>query len=140
MPVESHEFEMPTRGDCDVIDLTASVARIVADSSIKDGLVVVFVVGSTAAITTTEFEPGLATHDLKAAFQKIAPPDGVYKHEQTWNDDNGHSHICASLVGPSITIPVSGRKMILGAWQQIVLLDFDTRPRTRSIIVQLIGD
>lgn len=123
-----------------MIDLTTTVTRIIEQSSIEDGLAVIFVVGSTAGITTTEFEPGLATHDLKSAFEKIAPPNGFYKHEQTWNDDNGHSHICASLLGPSITVPFSTRKMKLGTWQQIVLIDFDTRPRKRTIVVQLVGD
>jgi secondary thiamine-phosphate synthase enzyme len=139
MPGESHEFEIATKGDGEVIDLTAMVARFVADGAIEDGLVNVFVVGSTAGITTTEFEPGLVTHDLKAAFEKIAPKDGFYRHEQTWNDDNGHAHVCASLLGPGITIPFADRQMKLGTWQQIVLIDFDTRPRTRKIVVTITG-
>jgi len=140
MAVETHTFEMQTRGDCEVLDLTSRIAHFVGSGGIKDGLVTVFVVGSTASITTTEFEPGLANHDLKAAFEKIAPPNGTYLHEQTWNDDNGHAHVCASLVGPTLTVPVSSKKLDLGQWQQIVLIDFDTRPRTRKIIVKVVGE
>ncbi len=140
MAVEAHEFEVSSKGDCEVIDLTHSVVRLIERGGIADGVVTVFVVGSTAGITTTEFEPGLVHYDLKAAFEKIAPRDGIYKHEQTWHDDNGHSHVCASLVGPSISIPFSERKMKLGTWQQIVLIDFDTRPRERQIVVQIIGE
>ena len=140
MAVENHEFEISSKANCEVIDLTHDVSKLLAGGGITDGVVTVFVVGSTAGITTTEFEPGLVHYDLKAAFEKIAPKDGVYKHEQTWHDDNGHSHVCASLVGPSISVPFSDRKMKLGTWQQIVLIDFDTRPRERKIVVQIIGE
>jgi secondary thiamine-phosphate synthase enzyme len=140
MPVESFEFQVDSRGDCEVIDLTGQVAERIANGRIADGIVTVFVTGSTAAITTTEFEPGLAQHDLKAFFEKIAPPDGTYRHEQTWNDDNGHSHICAALLGPSLAVPFLNRQLKLGTWQQIVLIDFDTRPRTRTMILQSIGE
>lgn len=140
MAVESHEFEVSSQGNCEVIDLTHSVAKFIEHGRIIDGVVTVFVVGSTAGITTTEFEPGLAQHDLKKAFEKIAPPDGHYRHEATWHDDNGHSHVCASLLGPGITIPFLGRKLKLGTWQQIVLIDFDTRPRNRTIVVQAMGE
>ena len=140
MGVESHEFEVSSKGNCEVIDLTHNVAKLITAGGITDGVVAVFVVGSTAAITTTEFEQGLVHYDLKAAFEKIAPSNGAYKHEQTWHDDNGHSHVCASLVGPSITVPFSDRKMKLGTWQQIVLIDFDTRPRERMIVVQILGE
>ena len=100
----------------------------------------VFVIGSTAGITTTEFEPGLANHDLKAAFEAIAPEHGRYRHEETWHDDNGHAHIRASLLGPALTVPIIDRNLVLGVWQQIVLIDFDTRGRQREVIVQVIGD
>jgi secondary thiamine-phosphate synthase enzyme len=99
-----------------------------------------FVVGSTAAITTTEYEPGLVNHDIKAAFEKIAPANGRYEHEETWHDDNGHSHVRASLLGPSLTVPIVDGKLTLGTWQQIVLIDFDTRPRNRQVICQIIGE
>jgi secondary thiamine-phosphate synthase enzyme len=140
MAVESHQFEVSTRGGSEVLNLTDQVAAAVGGGRIIDGLVTVFVVGSTAAITTTEFEPGLANHDLKAAFEKIAPDDAAYEHEKTWNDDNGHAHVRASLVGPSLALPLVGMKLALGTWQQIVLIDFDTRPRTRTIIVQVLGE
>ena len=133
-------FQVPTHGNAHVIDITAETQRVVADCDIRDGILVVFVIGSTAAVTTTESEPGLLTHDLKAFYERIAPEDGYYKHEETWHDDNGHSHVQASLLGPSITVPFVDRSMTLGNWQQIVLIDFDTRSRSREIVVQVIGE
>ena len=120
--------------------LTDEVASCVRKGAIANGTATVFVIGSTAGVTTTEFEPGLAEHDLAAAFERIAPQDGVYRHEQTWHDDNGHSHICASLLGPSLTVPLVEKRLALGTWQQIVLIDFDTRSRDRRIVVQAIGE
>ncbi len=140
MAVESHQFDIETRGDTQVVNLTDHVARTIAQGRIADGIVTVFVVGSTAGITTTEFEPGLAEHDLRTAFERLAPQDGEYRHESTWNDDNGHSHVRASIVGPSLAIPLADRHLMLGTWQQIVLIDFDTRPRTRRIVVQVVGE
>src|SRR5882672_8946475 len=139
MAVETHRIEVPTQGNTQVIDLTPQVAREIAGGRIREGIVTVFVVGSTAGITTTEYEPGLATHDLKAAFEKFAPEDAPYAHEATWHDDNGHSHVRASLLGPSVTVPLIDGKLALGTWQQIVLIDFDTRARKREIIVQVVG-
>lgn len=136
---KTERFRVSTRGNSDVTDLTARVAEAIGRTGIGDGLVCVLVVGSTASITTTEAEPGLMTHDLKAFFDRIAPDDAYYKHEATWGDDNGHAHIRASLVGASITVPLVGRRMTLGQWQQIVLIDFDTRPREREIVVQVVG-
>jgi secondary thiamine-phosphate synthase enzyme len=133
-------FQVATHGNTQVIDITASVARAIQAAGIRDGLVCVFVVGSTASITTTEAEPGLVTHDLKAFFERIAPEDDYYKHEATWGDDNGHAHVRASAVGPSLTVPLVGGQMTLGTWQQIVLIDFDTRGRQREIVVQVVGD
>jgi len=140
MPVQTHEFNVETRGGSEVLDLTDRVAACLQDGPIASGIATVFVVGSTAGITTTEFEPGLAVHDLKAAFEKLAPEDAPYRHEATWHDDNGHAHVRASLLGPSLTVPIVDRLLQLGTWQQIVLIDFDTRPRTRRIIVQVVGD
>ena len=140
MAVETHELSVETEGNAQVIDLTENVARLVGEGCISDGVVTVFVVGSTASITTTEFEPGLVTRDLKQAFEGIAPEDGTYLHEQTWHDDNGHSHVRASLLGPSIAIPLIDGRLPLGTWQQIILIDFDTHPRTRRIIIQVVGD
>ena len=140
MSVESHQFRVDTQGDSQVLNITDQVRRCVESGRITSGIATVFVVGSTAAITTTEFEPGLVNRDLKVAFEGIAPEDAEYLHEQTWHDDNGHSHVRASLVGPSLTVPFTDGQLQLGTWQQIVLMDFDTRPRTRQLIVQVVGD
>ncbi len=140
MAVETHELRVNTRGDCEVVNLTEDVLRCVAEGEVTAGTVTVFVVGSTGGITTTEFEPGLATHDLEAFFEKIAPENAYYRHEETWHDDNGHSHIRASLLGPSITVPLVRGRLTLGTWQQIILIDFDTRPRERTVVVQVVGE
>jgi secondary thiamine-phosphate synthase enzyme len=140
MAVESHQIEVKTRGNNHVVNITDEVARCVESSEISSGTATVFVIGSTGGVTTTEFEPGLADHDLEAAFEGIAPRDGRYRHEETWHDDNGHAHVRASLLGPSLTVPFNDRRLHLGTWQQIVLLDFDTRPRSRRIVVQVLGE
>ncbi len=140
MSVESHQFEVGTRGNAHVVNITEQVARCILSGRITSGVATVFVIGSTAGITTTEFEPGLVKHDLKAAFEGIAPEAGRYLHEETWHDDNGHSHVRASLLGPSLTVPVIDGQLQLGTWQQIVLLDFDTRGRSRRILVQVLGE
>ena len=136
----SGRFEVATRGNSQVIDITEQVGQAIADGDVRDGIVTVFVVGSTAGITTTESEPGLLNHDLKAFYERIAPENDYYKHEETWHDDNGHSHVRASSLGPSITVPLVDGRMPLGTWQQIILIDFDTRPRRREIVVQLVGE
>ena len=133
-------IQVATRGDTHVLDINDQVGRVLADSGIRDGLLTAFVVGSTAAITTTEAEPGLLTYDLKAYFDRIAPQGDYYRHEETWHDDNGHAHVRASALGPSIAIPVIDGRLPLGTWQQIILIDFDTRPRRREVIVQIVGD
>jgi secondary thiamine-phosphate synthase enzyme len=140
MAVETHRFRVDTKGDNQVLNITDRVVGFVESGRVESGIATVFVVGSTAGITTTEFEPGLVNRDLKAAFEKIAPKDAEYLHEQTWHDDNGHSHVRATLVGPSLTVPFVARKLQLGTWQQIVLIDFDTRSRTREVVVQSVGD
>ncbi len=140
MAVETHEIQVRTKGDGHVVDLSGELGRCLGEGEIRSGTVTVFVVGSTAGISTTEFEPGLATHDLKALFEKIAPTGAYYKHEQTWHDDNGHSHCRATLLGPSITIPLVDGRLTLGTWQQVILIDFDTRPRDRSVVVQVVGE
>ncbi|HEY3245472.1 MAG TPA: secondary thiamine-phosphate synthase enzyme YjbQ [Phycisphaerae bacterium] len=132
-------FDVQTAGGSEVRNITDEVAACVARGGLRSGLATVFVVGSTAGITTTEYEPGLARHDLKAAFERLAPEDGVYRHEETWKDDNGHSHVRAALLGPSLAVPVAAGRLTLGQWQQIVLIDFDTRPRQRRVVVQLLG-
>ncbi len=138
--VRTARIQVQTQGGSQVLDITPQVAAVLVDSGVRDGILVVFVVGSTAGITTTEAEPGLLTHDLKAFFERIAPQGEYYKHEATWNDDNGHAHVRASALGPSLAVPVVGGQMTLGTWQQIVLIDFDTRGRRREVVVQIVGD
>jgi len=130
-------LEVETNGQSDIVNLSPELARRLREVK-EDGLLHVFVVGSTAAITTVEFDPGLIKTDLPGILQKIAPDDGFYAHEATWNDDNGHSHIRAALLGAGTTIPFGGGKLLTGEWQQVVLLDFDTRPRTRTIICTML--
>ncbi|OYT70911.1 MAG: secondary thiamine-phosphate synthase enzyme [Armatimonadetes bacterium JP3_11] len=137
--VYSGKFTVSTRGNDHMLDITGMVEQMILESGVVNGVAVVFVVGSTAAITTIEYEPGLE-QDIHAAMERIAPRDAPYAHEARWHDDNGHSHIRASLLGPSLSVPIVSGRMTLGAWQQIVLIDFDTRPRTRTIHVQVIGE
>ncbi len=139
MTVETHNLRVATRGNNHVVNVTAAIEQRLQSGSVRNGLVTAFVVGSTAGLTTTEFEPGLAEHDLEAAFEKLAPARGRYAHEATWHDDNGHSHVRASLLGPSLTVPLVDGRLTLGTWQQIVLLDFDTQPRERVLMVQVLG-
>jgi secondary thiamine-phosphate synthase enzyme len=122
-----------TDGNTDIINLNPELSAKLRGMK-GDGLLHVFVGGSTAAITTIEFEPGLVKRDVPAAMQKIAPDDAHYDHEATWNDDNGHSHVRAALLGPGLTVPFADGKLLTGEWQQVVLIDFDTRPRRRTII------
>jgi len=128
-----------THGNDHMIDLTGDLQEAVAATGIRTGQVAAMVTGSTAALTTIEFEPGLVTHDLAAALERIAPRDGHYEHEATWHDDNGHSHVRASLVGPSLALPVFEGKIPFGTWQHAVLVDFDTRPRDRTVHVSIVG-
>ena len=136
--VVTHSETISTTGQGDAHDLTRSVARAVAKANIASGIVTVFVVGSTAGITTIEFEPG-AIHDLSALFDELAPRAAAYQHHLRWGDDNGSSHVRAALLGPSVTIPFSQGKLHLGTWQQIMLMEFDTSPREREVIVQIVG-
>jgi len=138
--VKTEQIKVKTQGNCDVVNITEQVSEVVAKSDMRKGTVTVFNVGSTAGITTTEYEPGLVNYDIAAAFEKIAPANGRYEHEETWHDDNGHSHVRASLLGPSLSVPVVDGRLTLGTWQQIILVDFDTRSRTRTVICQIIGE
>ena len=140
MAVETYRFELATKGDAQVLDLTPGIKECLGRGKLRQGIVTAFVIGSTAGITTTEYEPGLVKTDLKAAMERVAPEDGRYEHEETWHDDNGHSHVRAAFVGPSLTIPLVEGELTLGTWQQVVLLDFDTRPRRREIVVQVVGE
>lgn len=127
-----------TRGDGQVLDITGPVGDKVAEHGLREGQALIFSPGSTAALTTVEYEPGLV-RDLPEFFERIAPRDHPYHHEETWHDGNGHSHVRASLLGPSLTVPVVDGRLVLGTWQQIVLVDFDNRPRQRRLVIQLSG-
>ena len=139
MPIVTDSIEVATRGDSDMHDITGLVQELVRRHGFREGQALVFVSGSTAGLTTVEFEPGLQK-DIPAAFERIAPRDLRYEHEETWHDDNGHSHVRASLLGPSLAVPFKAGRLLLGTWQQIVLIDFDTRPRRRAVVVQLSGE
>lgn len=138
MQIETHTINVNTRGNTDIINITENVRNEVSKADFDEGSVLVFVAGSTAGITSIEFEPGLRK-DYPEFFEKIIPSGKTYKHDQTWHDGNGHSHIRASLQGSSFIVPFKNGEMMLGTWQQIILIDFDTRSRTRNIIVQITG-
>lgn len=138
MKTVRHEIERDTSPDTDIHDLSDDVRRIVTESGIAEGTVLVFTPGSTAGITTIEFEPG-AVADLTRAIDRLAPTEAHYDHDARWGDGNGYSHVRAALLGPSLTVPVAGGEPVTGTWQQIVLCDFDNRPRTRRIVVQVSG-
>ena len=135
----SDRFTIRTQGFNDTHDLTSKVLDIVSTSKVSEGLVTVFIPGSTAGITTIEFEDGVVG-DLKKAIERLAPQDMHYDHDRRWGDGNGFAHVRAALLGPSLTVPVAGGRMQLGTWQQIVLIDFDNRPRQREVLVQVVGE
>ena len=138
MAISTSELRVSTRGDADIVDLTDPVRRAVAEAGIGEGQAAAFVRGSTAAITTMELEPG-GVHDLRALLDRLVPRDGEYEHNRLNHDTNSHAHQRASLVGPSEVVPVIGGRLALGTWQQLVLIDFDDRPRERTVIVQVVG-
>jgi secondary thiamine-phosphate synthase enzyme len=137
--VATHRRSVATRGQGDAHDLTDVVSHIVSDSRIASGTATVFIVGSTAAVTTIEFEPG-AVADLNRLLEQIAPRNADYRHHLRWGDDNGSSHVRAALLGPSLTVPFADGKLLLGTWQQIIVLELDTRPRKREIVIQVVGE
>jgi secondary thiamine-phosphate synthase enzyme len=137
--VKTHKHEISTSGQGDAHDITPVVERALAGSGLRDGIVTAFVVGSTAGITTIEFEPG-AVHDLNGVFEDLAPRNGPYRHHLRWGDDNGSSHVRAAMMGPSVTVPFKDGELLLGTWQQIAVFEFDTQPRDRDVIVQVIGE
>ena len=139
MITHTGEIHRSSQGDDHILDLTQELQALVKASGVTTGQATAMVVGSTAALSTLEFEPGLVTHDVAAALAKLAPQDGRYLHEETWHDDNGHSHVRACLIGPSLALPVIDGQIPLGTWQQVVLLDFDTRPRERRVVVSVLG-
>jgi len=136
MAVRTHQFAVVTAGDSDLIDVTAEVQSLVDDSGVADGQALAFVRGSTAAIATMEFEPG-GVHDLRAALERLLPTHGDYEHNRLNHDSNSHAHQRATIVGPSEAVPVLDGRLALGTWQQLVLIDFDDRPRERTVVVQL---
>ncbi len=139
MTVEIYEITVDTQGRSDMVDITQTVAEIVEKSKISDGLVNIFVSGSTGSVSTVEYEPGLLK-DVPRALDKIAPYGPDYAHHETWHDDNGAGHVRATLMGPGITVPFKDKRLLLGTWQQLVLIDHDTRPRSRRLVLTLIGD
>ena len=139
MRVSTKKLFEKTEGYCDIIDITAKVQEQVQKEKIQRGLAALFVSGSTASLTTIEYEPGLI-EDLKEFLEKFIPSNKKYHHDDRWGDNNGFSHLRASLLGPSLQVPIDNGQLLLGTWQQIVLLDFDNRPRRREILVQLIGE
>ena len=139
MPVLQKSFHISTRGHGDVLDITAQVTRIVAESSIQQGIVNIAGVGSTLGITTLEFEPGCVA-DLRRALEQIAPAGGQYAHNARWGDGNGYAHLRSALVGASRSFPVTEGRLMTGTWQQIVLCDFDNRTRDRQVLVTVVGD
>jgi secondary thiamine-phosphate synthase enzyme len=137
--VVGKQINLSTQGGGQVIDITDQVTRHVRDSGLRNGTVTLFTPGSTSALTTIEYESG-AVQDLQQLFDRIAPPDLDYRHNLRWGDGNGHAHVRHALLGPSLTIPFTDGRLTLGTWQQIVLVDFDNRPRTRSVVVQIMGE
>lgn len=138
--VKTKRISLKTKGHTDIVDITPEVSKILSDSQTKDGILTVFMPGSTASITTIEFESGLVKEDLPKALEGIAPTGVKYAHDSAWGEGNGHAHVRASIVGPGLTIPFSQGRLTLGTWQQIVLVDYDNRPRSREIVVQILGE
>jgi secondary thiamine-phosphate synthase enzyme len=137
--ITNNTISLQTQGNCDIIDITPQVSDVLAKTGIESGVVTLFVTGSTAGITTIEYEPGLIS-DLKEMWQRLVPENIPYGHDRAWGDGNGHSHVRSALLGASLVIPVANKRLTLGAWQQIVLLDFDNRPRQRHLVVQITGE
>jgi len=139
MSVYTKEVTLNTKGEGDIIDITDIVHKAISEANIRNGICLVFVPGSTGAITTIEYEPGLQI-DLRRALDRLFPKNIPYEHEKMWHDGNGHSHVRASFIGPDLSFPIINGKPVLGTWQQIVFLELDIRPRTRRIIIQIVGD
>ncbi len=139
MTVETTNIIFSTSGDCQIIEITDKIQQRIKEAGISDGAVVIFVPGATGAITTIEYESGLIK-DFQDAWERWAPKGMRYQHDRRWHDGNGHSHIRASLLGPSLTVPFRKKELLLGTWQQIVFVDFDNRPRKREVILQIIGE
>jgi secondary thiamine-phosphate synthase enzyme len=139
MAVKTGSISLNTRGNTDICDITKELERLVVESGLNSGTLTVFCPSSTSGLTTVEFEPG-AVADLKHMFEELVPSKQDYSHNATWDDGNGHSHMRASLLGPSLTIPFVEKTLTLGTWQQVVYVDFDIRPRRRELVVQMVGE
>jgi secondary thiamine-phosphate synthase enzyme len=139
MPIKTGSLSLNTKGNTDIHDLTDELARLVQESGLKDGTMTVFCPSSTSGLTTVEYESGAVT-DLQRMFEELVPSRRDYAHNATWDDGNGHSHMRASLLGPSLTIPFVGKRLTLGTWQQVIYVDFDIRPRHRELVVQMMGE
>jgi secondary thiamine-phosphate synthase enzyme len=139
LAIETHSLNLKSKGNCDIIDITNQVQEIISHRNFSEGSVLIFVVGSTAALTTIEYEPGLLK-DYPQLFNKLIPENQTYHHDQTWHDGNGHSHLRASLQKASLTVPFKNGRLLVGTWQQIIFVDFDNRPRNREIIIQILGN
>lgn len=139
MAVSTQYLNFPTKGNADIVDITKGVSDALARSKLNDGTVTIFVSGATGAVTTIEYESGLIS-DFKDMLERITPEDIDYMHNLRWGDGNGHSHVRASLLGPSLSVPFVDGGMLLGTWQQIVFIDLDNRPRNRTLIVQVVGE
>ena len=139
LTVVTKQLSLNTRGEGDIIDLTGMVSEAVHESGVKNGVVTVFVPGATGALTTIEYEPGLLM-DFPNMLERVAPKSIVYEHEKRWHDGNGHSHVRASLIGPSLTVPIVKGELTLGTWQQIVFLELDVRKRSRNLTLQIMGE
>lgn len=139
MSVKNFSISLSTRGDADIHDITDQLAKLISNSGLASGTATVFCPSSTSALTTIEYESG-ALSDLRRLFEEIVPPNREYAHNARWHDGNGHSHVRAALLGPSLTIPFVEGQLTLGTWQQIIYLDFDNRPRQRKLVVQLMGE
>jgi secondary thiamine-phosphate synthase enzyme len=137
--ITTKKISLQSKGNCDIIDITPQVQEQLAEANIKNGTATLFVVGSTAGISTIEYEPGLLS-DFQGMWERNVPRDIPYKHDSAWGEGNGYSHVRASLLGASLVIPFHDKKLALGTWQQIVLVDFDNRPRSRQIVVQIMGE
>lgn len=138
--VKTKRISLKTKGHTDIVDITSEVQDFLSDSQIKEGMLTVFIPGSTASITTIEYESGLVKEDLPKALEGMAPTGVRYAHDSAWGEGNGYAHVRASIVGPGLTIPFSQKRLMLGTWQQIVLVDYDNRPRSREIILQIMGE
>jgi len=138
MEIETYSISISTKGNCEMVDITDSVSKLISDNNFTEGNALVFAGGSTAGITTVEYEPGLLK-DYSKFFERISPANINYEHDNTWHDGNGHSHVRAAIQGASLTVPFSNGRMLLGTWQQIIFVDFDNRSRKREITIQITG-